>query len=209
MADKHLVNNSETIVNGINQRKLVSKIIATKENVAFVVRVLAFFATLSATLVMALSKEEKSVVLATIGTTPIRANVTAKFQHTPAFVFFVIANAIVSLHNLLVIAVHVMMKTFNFQRVSFLMIAVLDMVNVGLISGGATAAAFMGQLGRKGNSHANWNKICDKVGTFCDHSGAAILASLIALALMTLLTANSIANVRKDKPLRNNVVVAP
>lgn len=51
-----------------------------------VLRLLAFAATLSATLVMALNKQTKTFVVATVGTTPIKATFTAKFTHTPAFV---------------------------------------------------------------------------------------------------------------------------
>lgn len=52
----------------------------------FVLRVFAFLASLGATLVMALNKEKKTIVVATIGTTPIQATLTANFQQTPAFV---------------------------------------------------------------------------------------------------------------------------
>lgn len=50
-------------------------------------RVLAFLATLSATLVMALNKQTKTFTIGTIGTVPLQATLTAKFQHTPAFVY--------------------------------------------------------------------------------------------------------------------------
>lgn len=49
-------------------------------------RIFAFMATLAAAIVMALNKETKTLVVATIGTTPIKASLTAKFQDTPAFV---------------------------------------------------------------------------------------------------------------------------
>ena len=51
-----------------------------------VLRVVAFFATVAAAIVMALNKQTKTMVVATIGSTPIKATLTAKFQHTPAFV---------------------------------------------------------------------------------------------------------------------------
>lgn len=50
-------------------------------------RVLAFLATLAATLVMALNKQTKTFTVGTIGTVPLQATLTAKFQHTPAFVY--------------------------------------------------------------------------------------------------------------------------
>lgn len=46
------------------------------------VRLVASFATASATLVMALNKESKSVVVATVGTAPLTATISARFQHT-------------------------------------------------------------------------------------------------------------------------------
>jgi hypothetical protein len=58
----------------------------TRKWVLLMLRVLAFFATAAATVVMGLNKETKTLVVATVGSTPIKASLTAKFQHTPAFV---------------------------------------------------------------------------------------------------------------------------
>ncbi|XP_051128883.1 CASP-like protein 1B2 [Andrographis paniculata] len=160
-------------------------------------RLLAFLATLSATLVMALNKQTKTVTVATIGTVPVNATLTANFQHTPAFVFFVIANANASLHNLLMLAVtFVGRPKYKFKGFAPLAIPLLDMANVAIVSGGASAAGFMGQLGRDGNSHAKWNKICDKFETFCDRSGGAIIASFAGLTLMIIICSISIAKLR-------------
>jgi len=57
-----------------------------KDWVVLSLRVVAFLATASATLVMALNKQTKSFVVATVGSTPIRASLAAKFNQTPAFV---------------------------------------------------------------------------------------------------------------------------
>lgn len=50
-----------------------------------VMRMVASFATASATLVMALNKEVKTLVVATVGSVPVTATVSARFHHTPAF----------------------------------------------------------------------------------------------------------------------------
>ncbi|KZV29368.1 integral membrane family protein [Dorcoceras hygrometricum] len=155
-------------------------------------RLLAFLATLAATLVMALNKETRKVIVATIGTTSIEATVKARFQHTPAFVFFVIVNGNASLHNLLMLVVYFIRHKFGLKRHAPRAIAILDLLNVALVSGGETAAVFMGQLGRDGNSHARWNKICDKVESFCDRGRAAMIASLAGLLLMIIITIISI-----------------
>ncbi|MCD7465182.1 hypothetical protein HAX54_000747 [Datura stramonium] len=159
-------------------------------------RLLAFGATVSATLVMALNKEEKTIVVATIGTTPIQATLTAKFQHTPAFVFFVVANGLCSLYNLLMLASCFIGSKYDYKGLRFYVIGTLDMITVALISGGASSAAFMGQLGKDGNSHARWNKICDKFETFCSHGEGAIIASFIGLLFMIITSAINIIKLK-------------
>lgn len=49
-------------------------------------RVVAFLATASATLVMAFNKQTKTLVVGTNGNTPITATLSAKYNQTPAFV---------------------------------------------------------------------------------------------------------------------------
>ncbi|XP_055805009.1 CASP-like protein 1B2 [Solanum dulcamara] len=172
-------------------------------------RLLAFGATISATLVMALNNEKKTFVVATIGTTPIQATLHAKFQHTPAFVFFVIANGLCSLHNLLMLASCFIGSKYDYMGLRFYVIGILDMINVALISGGASSAAFMGQLGRDGNSHARWNKICDKFYTFCNHGEGAIIASFIGLLLMIITTGINIIKLKNVHNSGNTCAIIP
>ncbi|BFG28309.1 hypothetical protein CerSpe_145830 [Prunus speciosa] len=164
-----------------------------------ILRVIAFLATVSATVVMALNKETKSLVVATIGTTPVRATLTAKFQHNPANVFFVIANGMASLHNLFMIIVHFFGDKFKDKALRLVMVAILDMMTVALVSSGDGAATFMAQLGKNGNSHARWNKICDKFHKFCDHGGGALIASYVGLLLLLVITVLSIVKLHKTK----------
>ncbi|XVE89401.1 hypothetical protein DITRI_Ditri19aG0198600 [Diplodiscus trichospermus] len=160
-------------------------------------RLLAFLATASAALVMLLNKQTKTFVVATIGSTPVKLTLTAKFHHTPAFVFFVIANGVASFHNFVMIMVELGSR-FDYKGLRFAVMAILDMLNVVLVSGGANAAAFMAELGKNGNSHARWDKICDKFGTFCEHGGGALVASFAALALMLLISSMSILKLLKS-----------
>ncbi|XP_015900698.3 CASP-like protein 1B1 [Ziziphus jujuba] len=166
-------------------------------------RMVSFLGTASATLVMAFSKETKTLVVATIGNTPISATITAKFQHNPAFVFFVIANAMASLHNLLMIMAEVLRDKFNDKGVYLVMVAILDMMTVGLASAGDGGATFMAMLGKKGNSHARWNKICDKFDRFCDRGGGALIASYVGLAFLLLITVLSIIKLLKHPKTTN------
>ncbi|KAF3450182.1 hypothetical protein FNV43_RR06262 [Rhamnella rubrinervis] len=176
-----------------------------------VVRMVSFLATASATLVMAFSKETKTLVVANIGGVPIKATISAKFQHTPAFVFFVIANGMASLHNLLMIMAEVFRdKMFNNRGVHLVMIAILDMMTVALASAGGGAALFMAMLGKNGNSHARWSKICDKFDSYCDRSGGALIASFVGLVLLLLITVHSIIKLlNHPKPINNIDITLP
>ncbi|KAM1864431.1 hypothetical protein ACFX14_004642 [Malus domestica] len=186
-----------------NAQKLENgtKLVAVRkltDSTIVVLRVVAFLATVSATVVMAMNKETKSIVVATVGTTPLSVTLTAKFQHTPANVYFVIANGIASFHNLFMMAVHFFGDhTFKDKGLQLVMVAILDVMIVALLSSGDGAATFMAQLGKKGNSHAMWNKICDKFEKFCDHAGGAIIASYIGLILLLVITALSIIKLLK------------
>ena len=76
---------------------------------------------------------------------------------------------------------------------------------MALASAGDGAAAFMSELGKNGNSHARWNKICDKFGGYCDRGGGALIASFIGLALLLVITVLSIIKLlSKPKPTNTN-----
>lgn len=66
-----------------------------------------------------------------------------------------------------------------------------------LASAGDGAAAFMSELGRNGNSHARWAKICDKFGTYCNRGGGALIASFIGIILLLIITVMSITKLLK------------
>ncbi|CAL9226190.1 unnamed protein product [Arabidopsis halleri] len=156
-------------------------------------RIFAFMATLAAAIVMSLNKETKTLVVATIGTLPIKATLTAKFQDTPAFVFFVIANVMVSFHNLLMIVLQIFSRKLEYKGVRLLSIAILDMLNATLVSAAANAAVFVAELGKNGNKHAKWNKVCDRFATYCDHGAGALIAAFAGVLLMLLVSSVSIS----------------
>ncbi|KAL2343138.1 hypothetical protein Fmac_004423 [Flemingia macrophylla] len=168
-----------------------------KEWVLLSLRVISFLATSSATLVMALNKQTKNLVVATIGTTPVTIPLTAKFNHTPAFIFFVIVNAIASVYNLVVIAVDILGPQYDYKGLRLGLIAILDVMIMALAATGDGAATFMAELGRNGNSHARWEKICDKFEAYCNRGGAALVASFIGIILLLVVTVMSITKLLK------------
>ncbi|KAL2930683.1 CASP-like protein 1B1 [Bienertia sinuspersici] len=63
----------------------LGKSVRGNKNMATVLpRVVCLLATLAATIVMVLNKETKTIVVATIGTSSIKATLSAKWQNTPA-----------------------------------------------------------------------------------------------------------------------------
>ncbi|CAN6855356.1 unnamed protein product, partial [Brassica oleracea] len=172
-------------------------------------RVLAFSATLSAAIVMGLNKETKTFVVGNVGNTPVKATFTAKFQHTPAFVFFVVANAMVSFHNMLMIAVHLFGGKMEFTSFRLLSVAILDMLNVTLISAAANAAAFISEVGKNGNKHARWDKICDRFATYCDHGAGALIAAFAGVVLMLIISAISISRLAHPNKCSSSTAATP
>lgn len=89
-----------------------------------------------------------------------------------------------------------------------LMITLHGQFNVALAAAGDGAATFMAKLAKNGNSHAKWNKICDKFGSYCDRGGGALIASLIGLGLLLVITVLSITKLHtKPKPTTSNFSV--
>ncbi|KAM3272005.1 hypothetical protein ACQJBY_042293 [Aegilops geniculata] len=68
-------------------------------------RAAAVLATAVAAVVMGLNRQSYTAVVAIVGTRPLTQTFTAKFSDTPAFVYFVIANSIASLYNLVVLLI--------------------------------------------------------------------------------------------------------
>ncbi|KAK7281434.1 hypothetical protein RIF29_09422 [Crotalaria pallida] len=174
-----------------------------KDWVLLSLRVIAFLATASATIVMATNRQTKSLVVATIGSTPITATLTAKFNQSPAFVFFVIANGNASLHNLVMIAVDIFGPQYDYKGLRLALIAILDMMVMALVSAGDGAATFISELGRNGNTHARWNKICDKFETYCRQGGGALIASFVGFILLLIITGMSITKLLKPNRINH------
>ena len=62
-----------------------------------------------------------------------------------------------------------------------------------LLSSAANAAGFMAEVGKNGNKHARWDKICDRFATYCDHGAGALIAAFAGVVLMLIISAVSIS----------------
>ncbi|XP_066360491.1 CASP-like protein 1B1 [Miscanthus floridulus] len=162
-----------------------------------VLRAAAALATAAAAAVMALNAQSYTAVVAIVGTRPLTQTFTAKFRDTPAFVYFVIANAIAAAYNLVVLLVR---RLILRRRMVGLVVHMLDMVIMALLATGTATAAALAELGKNGNVHARWNPICDRFGSFCSHGGVALASSFTGVALMLALNLLSAASNAQCSP---------
>ncbi|KAJ0502408.1 putative casparian strip membrane protein [Helianthus annuus] len=63
----------------------------------------------------------------------------------------------------------------------------------------------MGELARNGNSHAHWNKFCDKFERYCDLGSGALLASSIGILLFMLVNLVNIFERGRFNPYKNPI----
>ncbi|CAN6847181.1 unnamed protein product [Brassica oleracea] len=115
----------------------------------------------------------------------------------------------VSFHNMLMIAVHLFGGKMEFTSFRLLSVAILDMLNVTLISAAANAAAFISEVGKNGNKHARWDKICDRFATYCDHGAGALIAAFAGVVLMLIISAISISRLAHPNKCSSSTAATP
>nr|A9P0A6.1 RecName: Full=CASP-like protein 1U1; Short=PsCASPL1U1 [Picea sitchensis]ABK26317.1 unknown [Picea sitchensis] len=150
--------------------------------VDFSLRLLVIGSTFTAAIVMGTNKQ--TAIL------PIVGPLSAKYQYSPAFVFFVIANAVACGYTLLSLIFSITGK-FTSTPLSVFLLSVTDLVMVALVSAGVSAAAAIAYVGYKGNSHTQWGKVCGIYDRFCHHGAGAIVASFVSLIIFMVLTVMS------------------
>lgn len=162
-----------------------------------ILRLLAIGATLAAAIVMGTNKQTVMIPLPLgPGGATVLAPLPAKYHYSPAFIFFVVANAVACGYTVLSLIPSVTGKlaarSGSYPCISTFLLAVADMVMVTLVSSGASAAAAIAYVGYKGNSHTQWLKICNNFDRFCHHTAGAIVTSFVALVIFMILTMMSI-----------------
>ncbi|RVX09368.1 CASP-like protein 1C2 [Vitis vinifera] len=105
-------------------------------------------------------------------TTYFSVSVEAKYSHTPAFKYFVIANVIGSAYSFLLLFLPSHGSLWPLVIAS-------DVVITMFLTSSISAALSIAYVGKKGNSYAGWLPICDQVPNYCNHvTGALAAASL-------------------------------
>lgn len=145
----------------------------------YVVRLLGIAATLSAAVVMGLNNQTISI---------FGLSLKAKYHYTPAFTFFVIANAIAAVYGLISLTFCLCLKAKAPKVYGPKMLFFFDFLMTLLIMSGFSAASSVAYIGKKGNSHSGWVAICHQFGKFCNHVAGALLASFLGTIMFMIFT---------------------
>ncbi|KAJ0979725.1 hypothetical protein J5N97_015199 [Dioscorea zingiberensis] len=164
-----------------------------------VLRVLAVATTLAAAIIMGEAKETETVPVQLTPSLPaIPVAATAKSSYSSAFVYFVVANAIACGYSIVSLG-GAMASKGKRGKLAVLML-IMDEIMVALLFSGNGAAAAIGVVGEKGNSHVGWNKICNVFTKFCSHVKASVMVSLVGALAYLLLASFRIISLHKRDP---------
>ncbi|KAL0784644.1 hypothetical protein Bca101_000889 [Brassica carinata] len=184
---------------GIQKRGLMSRKIAIFE---FILRIIAFFNTISSAILMATTNETLPFF-----TQFIRFH--ADYNDLPALTFFVVANAVVSGYLILTLPlafVHIVKKKTENSRI---LLIILDVAMVGLLASGAASAAAIVYLAHKGNNNTNWFPVCQQFNSFCKSCTVAALVgggTLVSVSLSCCITHLKLTFQEIDPSLLNPVL---
>ncbi|KAJ8459578.1 hypothetical protein OPV22_032504 [Ensete ventricosum] len=154
----------------------------------FGLRLLLFAAAVSALVVMVTSKQTKLIPIIVAPSLQSFVVRDAKFQYSPAFIYLVAALSVTCLYSIItmLVSLFAIASPSPSPRMLFLLI-LFDTLMAGVMASATGNAGSVAYIGLKGNSHVNWNKICNVYGKFCRHVGSSAAVSLVASIVLVLL----------------------
>lgn len=108
--------------------------------------------------------------------------------------FFVVSNAIACSYAAASLVITVMARNSGRRKsdVTDLVVTALDLVLMALLFSANGAACAVGVIAQKGNTHAQWMKVCDVFDAYCRHVTAALVLSIIGSTVFLLLVLHSV-----------------
>ncbi|GKA37847.1 mutator type transposase [Tanacetum coccineum] len=153
--------------------------------------------TLAAAVVLGVNKQVTTVAVTLAPSLPpVNLPVTAKWHDMSAFVYFVITNAIVCAYTALSLFLTLLATKGGKKNVS-LMVTILDLIMVVLLFSAIGATCAVGFIGYEGNSHVQWQKVCNVFDKFCHQVSTAMVLSFIGSIAYLLLIVFALINVHK------------
>ncbi|TXG63513.1 hypothetical protein EZV62_010507 [Acer yangbiense] len=167
-------------------------------------RILGLLVTLVAAVLVGVDKETKVLSVTVIKTLPpLHVPVTAKWQYLSAIVYFMVSNTIAYSYAAASLAYSITFLTGKFKNNTAILVrTILDLIILGLLSSATGAGMAVGVLGREGNSHVLWNKVCNLFGGFCREFAAALILSLVGSLVFLLLVVVAVFNLHKRSSSR-------
>lgn len=166
-------------------------------------RVVLLAASVVAVVVMVTSNQTKLIQVPLPGTPgPVLVPKSAKFHYSPAFIYFVAALSVAGLYSIItgLASLSVVWKPSIPAKCLFFLI-LTDVLILGIVASATGTAGSVTYVGLKGNSHVNWNKICDTYGKFCRYVGSSVIVGLFAsFVLVLLIIGNAYALYRRVEP---------
>ncbi|XVF58299.1 hypothetical protein PTKIN_Ptkin07bG0053900 [Pterospermum kingtungense] len=146
----------------------------------FIFRILAFIGTLGSAIAMATTNETLPFFTRFL-------QFRAEYDDLPTFTLFVVANAIVAGYLLLSLPFSIFHIVRSSAKKTRIVLMFFDMVMLGLLTAGASAAAAIVYLAHKGNSRVNWLAICQQYNSFCERTSGSLIGSFAGIVLLALL----------------------
>ncbi|MCD7466874.1 hypothetical protein HAX54_003918 [Datura stramonium] len=164
-----------------------------------VLRVLVFSSALVSVVVMSTSKQTEMVP---IPVPPYQALRPAKFNHSPALIYFVAALSVAGFFSIITTlgSLYSLTKPAGCSAKIISHFIVIDVLLLGIVASATGAAASVAYIGLKGNTHVRWGKVCSMYGKFCRYLGASIGVSLFASVMLVLLVLLSVYSLSKKIP---------
>ncbi|XP_039061239.1 CASP-like protein 1E1, partial [Hibiscus syriacus] len=165
-------------------------------------RVLALLLTVAAAIIVGVNKQTKFVsVQFTPAFPPVDGAAKVKWHYFSALVYLMVANiaacAYAAISTLIVLATRT--AAIGFAQT----IIIFDVTVVGLLFSANGAALVVGIIGYKGNSHLQWNKVCNVLDSFCDRIAISIVLSLVASFAFVALVSLVVLSLQKRFAPRN------
>ncbi|KAJ8434926.1 hypothetical protein Cgig2_029772 [Carnegiea gigantea] len=172
-------------------------------------RLLLLAASIVAVVLMVTSKQTKNIPVPTIPGLTI-AN-PAKFDDSAALVkgnrfaeltIEICENIdVLGLYSIITtIASLAVMGKSSVPAKYFWILAVHDLLVLGLVAAATGTAGGVAYIGLQGNSHVNWGKICNVYDKFCRFIGSSIAVSLFAAVVLVLLVAINVYSLYRRTP---------
>ncbi|XP_022955984.1 CASP-like protein 1E2 [Cucurbita moschata] len=171
------------------EKKMGSKI-------EMVFRVSGFVLCFVAAIVVGLNEQTTILPLTlSLDLPPLDFTLTAKWYYLSALGYLLATNIIACSYSF--ISLFFLLKDTSNDNILILLVIILDTVMVALLFSSSGAAAAVGVIAYHGNSHVQWNKVCDIYGRFCIQVAASTVLSLAGAVVFMLLVVLATVGLQK------------